>query len=107
MARAFQTFTKTERWGKVTESTAYTDDGKVWRWPENNAVVPPDVCREYGIPCGAEHLAARDAEIAAFVAEYRRRQPAEPSAEERAEARAAHGAGVELVDVVTGRRFTT
>ena len=91
------------------DSTAYSDDGgATWRWESNNSVAPLDACREHGIPCDeAAQAAAREAELVAFAAAYRARQPKQPSAEQRAEARAAHGAGVVLVDVLTGRRFTT
>ena len=54
----------------------------------------------------ANTLAAYDREISAFLAAYRAADRGQ-SAEVRAGARAAHGPGVELVDVVTGRRWTT
>lgn len=86
------------------------DGGKVWRWQSNGQVIPLDACREYGIPCdGAAQAAAREAEVDAFLAEYRRQKLAAggPSAEERAEARAAFGPGARVVDIVTGEGFTT
>ena len=50
--------------------------------------------------------AARERDLDAFLAAYRRNPP--PVTDEmRFEARAAHGPGVELVDVISGRRFTT
>lgn len=108
--RTTQEFTKTDRLtGHVFTSEAYTDDGKVWRWTSNDHVVPPDAAVAYGIPIDPEvHNAARDAETAEFAAQYRAmRNKHGFSDEERAEARAAHGAGVELVDVISGHRFTT
>lgn len=51
--------------------------------------------------------AASDEQARAFIAEYRLNQPTEPSAEERFEARAAFGPGETVVDIFSGRRFTT
>lgn len=48
-----------------------------------------------------------DDSMALFLQDYRTARAAGPSDEERAEARAAHGPGVTLVDVVTGQRWTT
>lgn len=47
---------------------------------------------------------ARAADTAAFLAEYRKNYRG-PSAEERAEARAAFGAGTTVVNVLTGHRY--
>lgn len=86
-------------------------DGVV-RWNSNGQVPPSDVIDHAvaggvpGIDVNACEL-ARAADTRAFFAEYRRRQPAVPSAEERAEARAAFGPGVEVVDAISGRRFRT
>jgi len=55
----------------------------------------------------ARAVTAYDTELDLFFAAYRANQPSEPSAEQRFEARAAHGPGVEIVDVISGRRFTT
>jgi hypothetical protein len=89
---------------------AYSEDGgRTWRWCSNGQVVPLDACREYGIPCdGKAQAAAREAETDAFLAQYRaQRAGRQPSDEERAEARAAHGPGVRIVDIITGEGFTT
>jgi hypothetical protein len=48
---------------------------------------------------------ARDADTAAFLAEYRANYRG-PSEEERAEARAEFGAGTTVVNVLTGHRYT-
>ena len=53
---------------------------------------------------------ARDRHTQQFLAEYRTamaNRTAEQIAEERAEARAAMGPGVEMVNIVTGERYTT
>lgn len=85
----------------------------VARWTTNGQVPPADamaLLEALGF-VSAEVVAAsatvRDAETAAFFAEYRRRQPAVPSDEEQYEMRAAFGPGVEVVDVISGRRWTT
>jgi hypothetical protein len=85
----------------------------VARWSTNDQVVPADWARlavALGIldaDVAAASAPVRDAETAAFFAEYRRRQPAAPSAEEQYEMRAAFGEGVEIVNVISGRRWTT
>lgn len=110
MTRTTRTFTATDELTKRTsESTAYTDDGRVWRWESNNAVVPLDAAARYGIPVDvAAQTATRDAENAAFFAEYRRvNRNRRPSAEERFELRAAFGRGRTVVNVITGQRTRT
>jgi hypothetical protein len=81
-------------------------DGVV-RWQSNGAVPPADCCAQWarlGLAFDlAKTTAARDTELAAFLAEYRRTATA-PSAEQRAEMRAAFGPGTEVVNVITGRR---
>jgi hypothetical protein len=73
-------------------------------WKSNGAVVPPEVFRDAGLEASDVQVAARKREGEAFAAEYRRMQPAQPSDEELAEMRAAFGTGVEVVDVISGRR---
>lgn len=92
------------------DTDATVDAGGVVRWNSNNQVPPKDVLELWqyvGKPFGYEaSLQVQEAETAAFLAEYRRHYKG-PSAEQIAEARAAHGPGVELVDVITGRKFRT
>jgi hypothetical protein len=111
MPRVTRTFSKPSgtNWMPAFESEAYTDDGKVWRWASNDAVVPPDSAREYQIPVDpAAQQAARDAEVAAVVERYKKaRENHVPSAEEQFEVRAAFGPGADVVDVFTGQRFRT
>ena len=52
-------------------------------------------------------MAAYTEEGRIAMAEYRARQSRTPSEEERFEARAAFGAGVEVVDIISGRSYTT
>ena len=65
----------------------------------------------YAVPFNPDrHFAARDADLDAIAAErihQRGLRTPEEIAEERAEARAAHGPGVELVNIFTGERPTT
>jgi hypothetical protein len=102
-----QTFTKTE-YGQTFIETAYTEDGgRVWRWSTNDNVVRPDACVEYRIPCDpSAQAAALKAEVAAFLAAYRRNPP-RVTAEQRAEMRAAFGPGARVVDVITGEETLT
>lgn len=85
----------------------------VYHWDESDNIIPPDVCKSReisGLPGFdmAAQKAAYSAHLDAFCAEYRRiNANRQPSAEERAEARAAHGPGVVLVDIITGKRWTT
>ncbi len=108
MARIIRTVTNNDRCSKRS-SDAYSDDGgKTWRWCSNDSVIMLDVCRDYGIPCDTKaQEAARNGYVDAFLAEYRASQPATPSAEEQYEMRAAFGPGKTIVDVITGRKFTT
>ena len=100
-------FTKTDRWGSDT-SEAYTEDGgRTWRWASNDRCCPLDACEEYGIPVDpVAQEAAREREMDEFLAEYRANYTG-PSDEERVEARAAMGPGVEMVNAITGHRWTT
>ena len=88
---------------------AYLDAG-AYRWHANGQVVPADVLAlaiAFGVADPA-YLASTDeergAETAAFLADYRSR-PHPMSEEQSAEARAAFGAGSEVVDVVGGERY--
>ena len=81
----------------------------VVRWNSNGQVPPADVLAvwaEQGFTFDrAASTAAREADTAKFVAEYRRREARRVvSAEERAEMRAAFGPGTVVVNVITGRR---
>lgn len=98
-------FSKTS-YGRTFEAEAYSREG-VWYWASNNAPVPLDAAKEYGIPVNHEaQKAAIDAYTAEALRHYRENYKG-PSAEQRAEARAAHGPGVTLVDIITGHKWTT
>ena len=91
----------------------YDATAGAYRWDSNDRIVPPDVCDSCGISAlpdfdRTRHGEAYRAETAAFIADYRRiMADVEPTDEERAEARAAHGPGVVLRNVITGRTWTT
>lgn len=89
---------------------ATVTDGIV-RWNSNNNVPPTDVLELWqfmGFNFDMEDsLVAQKADLQSFLTDYRANQPSTPSAEERFEARAAFGSGVEIVNVITGSKFTT
>jgi hypothetical protein len=91
---------------------AHRVDG-VWRWNSNNACPFDDMMEAWeaaGLVTAAERKAtdaARKADTTRTLAQYRKARANGPSAHERAAARAAHGPGVKLVDVITGQSWTT
>lgn len=98
--------------GKVRErmvNESYVKDGVLY-WKSNDAVIPPFVYDDALVEVPAAQKAAYDVDTAEFMKAYRtgraNRSKAE-IAEERAEARAAHGPGVKLVNVITGESYTT
>jgi hypothetical protein len=88
---------------------ATVKDGVI-RWNSNDRVPPEDIVAlaiHIGLPIDlAKTNAARDADLDKFLAEYRANYKG-PTDEERYEARAAHGPGVTLVNVITGHKWTT
>jgi hypothetical protein len=94
----------------TSTATVYFD-GRVYRWMSNDQIPPADAIVHYAIDKLPHYDVAltdavRDAETAAFVAEYRKRQAAAgpPSGEQLAEMRNAFGEGAVVVDVISGRR---
>lgn len=81
-------------------------DGDVRMWLANDSVISPSLFEEAFVACPEAQAVARKIHVAALFADYRAAQ-GPVTAEQRAEARAAHGPGVEIVDVISGRRFTT
>lgn len=99
--------TDIERLRDALTSRTYTVDG-VLIWNTNDRPVPPHVFEGAFVQEPEGQEAAHAANQSAAIAEYIAARKGKPvSAEERYEARAAHGPGVELVDVLTGDRFTT
>ena len=93
---------------------SYIDSAGALRWQSNGRVPPEEACRLYA------HLYPNDPrfdidqcrsvrylEVTRAIEEYRARNLCEVSEEEILEARAAHGPGVEIVNAITGQRFTT
>lgn len=95
---------------RVREMLLETDEAPdgVLRWVTNGNVVGPVTLRDGFVACPPRQQAAYEQYVyEACRAHTRARALAPPSAEERFEALAAHGPGVELVDVISGRRWTT
>jgi hypothetical protein len=98
---------------RIREDAYRPGGGDAIVWKSNDNPIPTDLMRiafKMGIVGVREIYAtaiARREHTERTLDEYRRHQPPQPSEEERAQARAAHGPGVDLVDVITGRRFTT
>ena len=95
---------------------SYIEWNGVLRWKSNDQVPPADVVElaayvlnsDVAKPVNVANCTkARDKDTQKVLAEYRRNRPNGPSAEERAEARAAMGPGVEMVDVITGYKWRT
>ncbi len=87
---------------------SYLDNRGIRRWKSNDQVPPSDCLTAMGVtgPELARMEDVRDAELTNFLAEYRAQQPAEPSAEQLFEMRAAFGPGAQVVNVLTGRTVT-
>lgn len=82
-------------------------DGAVRRWVCNDRCVPRSCFGDALMVLPQVQLDAIQKETAALLDEYRASQPDQPNKEERRAARAVHGPGVVIVNVITGRRFTT
>lgn len=88
------------------------DTAGVYRWKSSGNVVPGDILEKAGFsPAALEaNEVARDKQIGEFLTSYveaqKNRSP-EQIAEERFEARAAMGPGVDMVNIVTGEKWTT
>lgn len=88
------------------------DANGVYRWKSSDNVVPGDILENAGFTTDAlaVNKVARDEQITRSLAAYaeaqRNRSP-EQIAEEQFEARAAFGSGVELVNAITGEKWTT
>lgn len=94
--------------GKFVTDT-YPKAGVLY-WASNDRPVPTDVFRDALCEPTAKQVAAYDADTQAALAAYRearRNISPEQAAEEAYERRAAFGAGVELVDVITGERYVS
>lgn len=92
----------------VREPSAFTLIDGVARWVSNGSILMMDVVRDNRIdrvPGFVEslHVSAYGDHLSSFLKAYRSMDPG-MSDEELSEARAAHGPGVVLVNVVTGRR---
>lgn len=97
--------------GQVKDESHTTLTGGVMRWTSNGRVPPADIVTLAASIFEAVDVEAcdkaRDEETQAFLAEYRRNNDRPATAEERFEMRAAFGPGVEVVNMITGRRTQT
>lgn len=86
----------------------YTVTAGIMRWKSNGSVPPAEYVVKAAATDPAIDVAAsaatRDTELRAFLAEYRKNYKG-PTAEERAEARAAHGPGHKLTNIITGHKW--
>lgn len=101
--------TEAENLAKKFAVNAEVKNGIV-RWKSNKRVPPTDVL-EFWAYLGfnfdlVASLKAQEEETAAFIAAYRKNYKG-PTEVNILEARAAHGPGVELVNVITGHKWTT
>jgi hypothetical protein len=88
------------------------DGHGIHRWKDSQQVPSREILNRIGLtPEGMNrHAVARDADLDALAAKYVRQRglrTPEEIAEELAEAHAAHGPGVELVNIFTGERYRT
>ena len=90
----------------------YLDQSGIVRWESNSRVPFDDMLSEFvndGLISEETKTVSskvRAMEVTQFLDEYRRNYTG-PTEEERFEARAAHGPGVTLVNLITGTRWTT
>lgn len=95
-----------ENWQRAT-----VDAQGVVRWKSNGRVPFEDALAAFlAIGCKldlARSNAARNADTAAFLKDYKAQAKRPVSAEERFEAQAAFGRGAKVVDVLSGRKFRT
>ena len=99
---------------RVTDGDGYGIVDGVMRWDSNGNVVPSewvDLAMHADLPVvRAKCDEARDEEARIAIENYRRNmadRSAEEIAEQRFEARAAHGPGVKMVNIFTGERYVT
>lgn len=92
----------------MAERDATVEDDGAIKWARAGRYLPDDFCEklEYaGDNFSREATAVkRDKELSGFTREYRKRKI---TREEIFEARAAFGPGVKIVDVISGKSFTT
>jgi hypothetical protein len=90
----------------------HVDKHGIHRWRDSGQIPSKEILKHLSLSAEdmLRHNAARDADLDAFAAEYQRRQAQrtpEEIAVQRAEARAAHGPRVELVNIFTGEHYIT
>jgi hypothetical protein len=99
-----------EEFNRGSSSYAYTSDGKILRWESNDAVVPSDVMAATDWAYQAEMTKVRNEDMLRSMELYiqsRSDRTPEQVAEERYEARAALGPGVDMVNLFTNEKYRT
>jgi len=110
--RALYSVTITES-GRTSTYEAYSNDEvchTVLRWESNDRCVPMDIMEAsdwFHIDSHRQTLNTEQAESIAAYIESRKHISDEQRAEEAFERRAAFGPGEEIVNVLTGERYTT
>jgi len=98
-------FSTPEEFLEELKTDATLRDG-VYYWKSNDRTVPPSCWTVRGLVPPKEQEKARDEETAKFLAKLRA-NPQPVTDEEAFEMRAAFGPGVEVVNILTGKRFKT
>ena len=99
--------------GRIKTHTAYSNKEEfhtVLRWDSNDNTVPMDLCQLGKWTYIEQQRETMEIETRRFMRKYQeaqRNRTAEEIAQQHDEARAAMGQGVEMVDVITGERYTT
>ena len=91
-------------------AASWIDSDGAYRWKSNNQALFDDTLENAGIPVPAAQKMVRDELTAIALERYieaQNNRSAESIREQRAEARAAFGAGVEVVNVLTGEKYRT
>jgi len=88
------------------------DSEGVYRWKSSNNVIPGDILKTAGFSTEELRInaVARNVQVEEFLTQYvehqQNRSP-DQVAEDRYEALAAMGTGVEIVNIITGEKWTT
>jgi hypothetical protein len=97
---------------EILNTECNIDDKGVYRWKSSDNVPPTDILEGAGFTEAELKIngLARDHQITQSLLKYaeaQKNRSDEQIAEERFEARAAMGPGVDMVNVVTGEKWTT
>jgi len=86
---------------------SYSVDGALF-WNANNAAIPLDVFKDAGLKAPEGQQKARDQYVSKSLSDYRKANEGhEYTSEEKLEMNATFGPGVEVVNVITGKKHRT